>query len=248
MREITQKEGNYMATYYVDDNDNITATFRSQISNDPIAYDEPPQTIRETMNEIEVAVIAEIVKYFCDHPSEGSVAKCAADLGYSPETVLGVVQAMNRTPGVTVLADKVTPAIKDALATADPGVGTKPIRTLAGAERDGKVHLPTLADIEVRGREESAEAALKLSDAKEEGSPIRIDPDESIELDHEQVDAFLFLWGKVLQSLATDYDYANDEAADKAWSFIEDHKKALQFLCQYAGEVRDIIEFEESEE
>ncbi len=250
MRVIKQLEGNYMAEYSVDELNNITSIFRTQVSNIPIMYDDPPQTKEETMNEIDAAVVSDIVNYFRDHPHTGSVVECASALGYPLDTVAMVVRNSRQIGAVTVLADKVAPAIKDSLMTEDPGVGTKPIRTLAGTERDGAVHLPVLNDVKVEGREESAEEAHKVA-AEKKGDDSRSDLKlvaEDIHMDHEQVRAFLFMFGKLFQSLTTEYDYGDDEDADKAWGFIENHKKAISFLCKHASEIQEIIDFEESEE
>jgi len=205
----------------------------------------PPQTKEETMNEIEVAIITDVVNYHRDHPG-ASVEQCAADLGLCPETVTAVLDSPNRlVKGVTVLADKVAPAIKDSLMTEDPKLGTKPIPTLAGAERDGAVHLPVLNDIKVEGRQESAEAA-KTVEPVDDGGALKLETGEEDPpiIESEDVSQLIYVIASAIQKLATEYDYGSEEAQVCAQDFISHHQRQLKFLCMQAEELHGILEDE----
>jgi len=208
-----------------------------------------PQTVRETMNEIEVAIITDVLKYRNDHPG-ASVEQCAADLGLCPETVTAVIESPNRlASGVTVLADKVAPAITDALMTEAPEGSTKPIPTLAGSVREGAVHLPILDDIKTVGREASAEACTTKKDEPYNHSMgVKLvsagASGEDVLLEAETVSELIYIIAGALQKLINEYDYGTEEARVEAEDFISGHFRQLKFLCMEAEQLHGILEDE----
>lgn len=184
-----------------------------------------PQTIRETMNDIDAKLAREINAYFEHNPGSTFLA-CADSLGCDLSAIWAARGGDKDYHKLTVLNDKQSPAIQDAIAVEADHLG-KTIPTLTGSERDGKVVLPTLHDV----KEEMVDPVEKVVD------------DES-----EDVRQAIFTLAEFLQGLATNYDYGTEEEYLEAQEFILEHSRELKFLAVQAEQVDGIIDEEELEE